>query len=67
MTQQQRITIEHIEAQHEAQRWAADQAAREVAQLDELSVIIAVEVKMNEGRIEEACALWRAYRASQRS
>lgn len=33
MTTQQRITIEHIEAQHEAQRFAADQAAIEAAAL----------------------------------
>lgn len=67
MTQQQQRTIRTIEAQHEAQRFAADQAAREVAELDAVSVLYAVEVKMAEGRIDEARAMVQAWRASKRS
>jgi hypothetical protein len=66
MTTQQRITIQHIEQQHEAQRFAAEQAAREVAQLDAVSVLYAVEVKIAEGRIDEAKAMVEAYRKSQK-
>lgn len=62
MTSQQRQTIAHIEAQHEAQRFEASQASREVAQLDELSVIIAVQVKLEEGRIAEARQMWLDYK-----
>jgi len=62
MTRQQAQTIQHIEAQHEAQRFEASQASREVAQLIEEAVIIAVQVKLNEGNIEAARAIWRAYR-----
>jgi hypothetical protein len=62
MTTQQRTTIAHIEAQHEAERWEASQAAREVAELDEMSVIIAVQVKINEGRIEIARQMWLDYK-----
>lgn len=53
---------QHIEAQLETQRHIAAQAAREVAQLDVRSVLIAVEVKLAEGRIEEAKAIVAAYR-----
>lgn len=53
---------QHIEAQLEAQRHTAAQAAREVARLDVRSVLIAVEVKLAEGRIEEAKAIVKAYR-----
>jgi hypothetical protein len=68
MTTQQRNTIAHIEATHEAQRFEAAQAARDVAELDAVAVLIAVEVKMQEGRIEEGrieearalVAMWRA-------
>lgn len=67
MTTQQHIVIAHIEAQHEAERFSADQAAREVAELDAVSVLYAIEVKLSEGRIEEARAMAAAYRASKRS
>jgi hypothetical protein len=63
MTTQQRITIAQIEAQHEAERFSADQAAREVAQLDPRSVLIAIQVKLAEGNIEAArqiAAQWKA-------
>lgn len=66
MTAQQHNVIAHIEAQHEAQRFQADQAAREVAELDAVSVLYAVEVKMQEGRIDEAKAIVAAYRASKK-
>jgi len=65
MTTAQRITIAHIEAAHEAQRFTADQAAREVAQLDARAVLIAVEVKLAEGRIDEAKAIVAAWKAGQ--
>lgn len=67
MTTQQRQTIAHIEAQHEAERFEASQVSREVAELDERCLLIAVEVKMAEGRIDEARALVQAWRASKRS
>ena len=66
MTQQQRTTIAHINAQHEAQRFQADQASREVGELDAVAVLYAVEVKIAEGRIDEARALVAAYRNSKR-
>lgn len=67
MTSQQRKTIQHIEAKHEAQRFAAEQAPREQPELDALSVLLAIEVKLAEGRIEEARAMAAEYRASKRS
>jgi hypothetical protein len=67
MTTQQRTTIAHIEAQHEAERWEASQASREVAELDAVAVLIAVEVKMQEGNVEAARLLVQAWRASRRS
>jgi hypothetical protein len=65
MTTQQAKVIRNIEAQHEAQRFNAEQAARE-AELDAVSVLYAVQVKIAEGRIEEARAMVEAYRASQK-
>ena len=65
MTTQQRTTIAHIEAQHEAQRFEASQASREQAQLIEESVVIAVQVKIEEGRIEEARQMWLEYKRSK--
>jgi hypothetical protein len=62
MTTAQRTTIAHIEEQHEAERWEASQAAREVAELDEMSVIIAVQVKIAEGRMAEARQMWLDYK-----
>jgi len=44
--------------QQEAQRFSADQAAREQAQLDPRSVLIAIQVKLSEGRIDEARQLY---------
>ena len=67
MTTQQRTTIAHIEAQHEAQRFAADQAGRETSELDPRAVLIAIEVKLAEGRIDEARALANEYRASKKA
>jgi len=62
MTTAQRTTIAHIEAGHEAQRFTADQAAREVAELIEEAVIIAVQVKIAEGRMAEARQIWLDYK-----
>lgn len=67
MTSQQRQTITHINEDMATERWLAEQAAREVAELDAYSVLLAVEVKISEGRIEEAKAMVAAYRASKRS
>lgn len=64
MTAQQTKTIQHINDQHEAQRFNADQAAREVAQLDEMSVIIAVQVKIEEGNMAAARQMWLDYKRS---
>lgn len=65
MTSQQRTTIAHIEAQHETERFIADQAARELAQMDERSVLIAIQVKLAEGRIEEARAIAAAWKTGR--
>ena len=54
MTTAQRTTIAQIEATHEAERFTASQAAREVAQLDPRSVLVAIQVKLDEGRYDEA-------------
>jgi hypothetical protein len=62
MTTQQAKTIQRIEAAHEAQRFQADQAAREQAQLIEDAVIIAVQVKIEEGRMAEARQIWLDYK-----
>lgn len=64
MTTAQRITIRKIEEQAEAERWQAAQAAREQALIEE-SVIIAVQVKIEEGRIEEARQMWLAYKRTK--
>ena len=65
MTTQQSIAIAHIEAAHEAERFEASQAAREVAELDVRSVLLAVKVKISEGRIDEAKAMVKAWKAGQ--
>ncbi len=67
MTTQQRITIAHIEAAHEAERFEASQASRESAELDVVSVLYAVEAKLAAGLVEEAKAIVAEYRASKRS
>jgi hypothetical protein len=67
MTAQQQRTINHINEALEAERFIASQAAREVAELDAVAVLIAVEVKMQEGNVEAARALVQAWRASKRS
>lgn len=53
---------QHIEAQLEAQRHTAAQAAREVARLDVLSVWFTVKAKIEAGEIEAAKAIVKAYR-----
>lgn len=65
MTSQQRITIQHIEATHEAERFIASEAAREVAELDVRSVLVAIQVKMNDGDIDGAKAIAKAWKAGQ--
>lgn len=67
MTAQQTKVITAITEQLDADRWAASQAARDVAQMDAVSVLYAVQIKISEGRIAEARAMVEAYRASQRS
>jgi len=66
MTAQQRNTIRDINNQIEADCWLASQAAREVAEMDAYSVLLAVEVKIAEGRIELAKAMVEAFRKSQK-
>lgn len=56
------ITRQHIEATMEAQRFAASQASREVAELDVLSVWFTVKAKIEAGEIEAAKAIVKAYR-----
>jgi hypothetical protein len=56
---------QHVEAQLEAQRHTASQASRERSKLIEESVIIAVQVKINEGRIAEARQMWLDYKRSK--
>lgn len=56
---------QHIEDQLETQRFLASQAAREVAQMDVLSVYYTVKAKIEAGRIEEARALWLSFKATQ--
>jgi hypothetical protein len=52
----------HIETQLEAQRFQAAQAAREVAAMDVVSVLYAVEAKLAAGLVDEAKAIVKAYR-----
>jgi len=66
MTAQQTQTIRNINDQIEADCWIASQAAREVAEMDAVSVLYAVEVKIGEGRIELAKAMVEAFRKSQK-
>jgi len=66
MTTQQHNAIANVEAQHEAQRFQAEQAGREVAELDAYSVLLAIEVKLSEGRIDEARAMAAEYRKSKK-
>jgi len=65
MTSQQRITIQHIEAQHEAQRFEAEQAPREQPELDVLSVYYVVKAKIEAGLVDEAKAIMLAWKAGQ--
>lgn len=67
MTTQQLNAIKHVEAGHEAERFQAEQAPRESAEMDALSVLLAIEVKLAEGRIEEARQMAAEYRKSKRS
>lgn len=65
MTSQQTRTIQHINDQHAAERFIASEASREVAQLIEESVIIAVQVKIAEGRMAEARQMWLDYKRAK--
>jgi hypothetical protein len=51
-----------IEAQLEAQRFTAQQAARAVATLDVLSVYYTIKAKIEAGEIEAARQLWIDYK-----
>lgn len=66
MTAQQTKTIRDINAKDEAQRFLAEQAAREVSELDAYSVLLAIEVKLSEGRTDEARAMAQAWRESKK-
>lgn len=65
MTHIQAKTIRDINAKDEAQRFIADQASREVAQLDPRSVLLVVEAKLAAGLVEEAKAIVAAWKAGQ--
>jgi len=65
MTTQQHNAIKHIEAGHEAQRFQAEQAGRESAELDAVSVLYAVQAKLEAGLVDEAKAIVKAYRAQR--
>jgi hypothetical protein len=68
MTTQQTNAIKTVLEGLAAERFTADQAARDAAELDAVSVYYAVQVKLAEGRIEEARAIVAAWRTSnQRS
>lgn len=67
MTTQQSKAINTVLDQLAAERFTADQAARDACELDVVSVYYAVQVKISEGRIDEARAMVAAYRASKRS
>jgi len=62
MTRQQAATIARIEETLEAQRFTASQASREASQLDPRSVLIAIQVKLSEGRYEEAKQMYLDYK-----
>ena len=66
MTTQQRITIEHIEQQHEAQRFEASQASRETTELDARAVLLTLKQWIANGEVERAHAFWLAWKAGQR-
>jgi hypothetical protein len=62
MTRQQAATITHINDTMATERFIADQAAREVAQLDPRSVLLVVKAKLADGLVDEAKAIVKAYR-----
>lgn len=64
MTTQQTITIQRIEAQHEAERFEASQAGRD-AELDVVSVLYVVKAKIEAGHIDEAKAIVAKWKAGQ--
>lgn len=65
MTAQQTNVIKHINDQHEAQRFIASQASRDVAELDVRSVLLVVKAKIEAGRIDEAKAIVKQWKAGQ--
>jgi hypothetical protein len=68
MTAQQHNAIQTVLEGLAAERFTADQAARDAHELDTLSVYYAVQAKIEAGLIDEARAMVAAYRASnQRS
>lgn len=67
MTTQQSKAINTVLEGLAAERFTADQAARDAAELDATSVYYAVQVKIEAGLIDEARAMVAAYRASKRS
>ena len=68
MTTQQAKAITTVLEGLAAERFTADQAARDACELDAVSVYYAVQAKIEAGLIDEARAIVAAYRASnQRS
>lgn len=68
MTAQQTRTITAINAKDEAQRVSCELNSRPALTPEQVeeNVLIAVQVKIDEGRMDEARAMWRAYRESQK-
>jgi hypothetical protein len=56
----------HTDAADAAQRFAADEASREVAQLDPRTVLLAIQVKLAEGRVDEAKAMADAFKKASK-
>lgn len=65
MTTQQTKTIRDINDQHAAERFTADQASREVAELDVVSVLLVVKAKIAAGYIAEAKTIVAQWKAGQ--
>ena len=65
MTTAQLHTITTITDKLAADRWNAEQAARDVAELDVRSVLLVVEAKLAAGLVDEAKAIVTQWKAGQ--
>ena len=66
MTRQQQQTIRRITDQLESDRFEAEQAAREQAELDPRSVLLTALELRRQGREDEARALVNEWRANRK-